>query len=97
MTYIQFARTTHHNGRFRSFPPDAMQFWCDHGAIVGEVLRHECPLAFAEIVTACKEYVLEDPRASLLPFLDEAHIAWCLIKLLEFGMIGPVVKESSPA
>jgi hypothetical protein len=91
MTCIRFIRTTHSNGRFRSFIPEAMRFWNGHGAIVGETLRQECPLTFAELVTACQEYVLEDPRPGLLPFLDEAHIAWCLIGLLEFGMAGPVL------
>jgi hypothetical protein len=95
MTCIWFVRTTHRDGHFRSFPAEAARFWRDQGAIVGEVLRYECPLTFAEIVAACKENVLEDPQASLLPFLDETHIAWCLIRLLEFGMIRPVVKESS--
>lgn len=91
MTCIRFIRSTHRNGRFQPFPPEAMRFWSDRGAIVGETLRQECPLTFAEIVTACREYVLEDPQPDLLPFLGEAHIARCLIELLGFGMARPVL------
>ena len=58
--------------------------------MVGEVLRPETPLTFAEIVTAVREYALEDPATGLYETLTPEHIAWCLIHLLEHGMAGVV-------
>jgi hypothetical protein len=91
MTQVMFIRTTHEDGRWRLFPPEAWQFWHEHGAVVGEVLRVETPLAFAEVVTASREYALEYPESGLYLVLDEAHIAWCLIKLIAYGMVSVVV------
>ncbi|HRQ42409.1 MAG TPA: hypothetical protein PLD25_31220 [Chloroflexota bacterium] len=87
MSYIRFIRTTHHKGCRRLFSDEATQFWREQGADVGEVLRTETPLTFAEIVSASREYALEYPESGLYLALDEAHIAWCLIKLLEYGMV----------
>lgn len=92
---IRFIRTTHHHGRPRSFPVEARQFWQEHGAIVGEVLRPETPLTFAEVVTATREYALETPENGLYWTLTEEQIAWCLLKLLEHGLAA-VHPPSSP-
>ena len=93
MTQVKFIRTTHdHNGRCRSFPAEAWQFWREHGAVVGEVLRAEILMTFAEIVTAGQEYALEHPESGLCSTLDEGHVAWCLIELLQYGMAGVVVE-----
>ncbi len=95
MAKVMFVRMTHENGRCRSFPPEAMQFWREYGAAVGEVLRIETPLTFAELVAASREYALEYPESGLYLMLDEAHIAWCLIRLLEFGMAGVAIEGIS--
>ncbi len=92
MRQVKFVRTTHRNGRYRTFPTEALTFWREHGALVGEVLRAESPMTFAEIVTASSEYVLEYPETVPLLPLDETYIAWCLIKLLEHGMVGLAIE-----
>lgn len=81
----------------RSFPPEAWQFWREHGAVVGEALRPETPLTLAEIVTASREYALEGQEPGLSQILDEERIAWCLIKLLQHGMAGVVFEVVSTA
>ncbi len=53
MPSIRIIRTTHENGQFRSFPPEAHPFWREQGVIVGEVLRSECTLTLAELAAAC--------------------------------------------
>lgn len=96
MIYLKFIRTTHdNNGRCRSFSPEAWQFWWEHGAIVGEALRPKTPLTLAEIVTASREYALEGQESGLSQILDEERIAWCLIKLLQYDMVG-IVFETMP-
>lgn len=88
MTSTRFIRTTHENGTFRSFSPEALEFWRTQGVIVGEVIRSECAMTFAEIAAACQEVTLEHPEDhSHLP-LDEMCIAWILVRLLEYGMVG---------
>jgi hypothetical protein len=96
MTQVTFIRTTHEDGRCRSFPAEAWEFWREQGATVGEVLRPETPLTFADIVTATQEAALEYPETGLFLMLDEKHIAWCLIKLLEYGMTGVVTISAKP-
>jgi hypothetical protein len=93
MAYIQFIRVTHHEGCHRSFSDEAMQFWREHGAIVGETLRPECPMTFAEIVVACQEFAHEYPETVPSPPLDEVYIAWCLIKLVEYGMVRVITER----
>lgn len=90
MPTIRFIRTTHQNGHFRLFPPEALQFWREHGSLVGQVLRPESALTFAELAAACQENVTADFS---LP-LDETYIAWVLIKLLEYGMAATVPSDS---
>lgn len=96
MTQVKFIRTTHEDGRWQSFPPEACRFWREQGATVGEVLRPETPSTFAEIVIASQETALEYPESGLFLTLDEKHVAWCLIKLLEYGMAGVVTGSSGP-
>ena len=88
MPTTHFIRTTHQNGQFRSFPPEALQFWREHGSLVGQLLRLECALTFAELAAACQENVAPDVT------LDEKYIAWVLIKLLEHGMAAAVSSDS---
>lgn len=97
MTQVKFIRTTHENGRCRSFSPEAWQFWREHGAVVGEILRVESPQTVAEIVAASREYAFEYPESGLSQVLDEEHVAWCLIKLLQYGMAGVVIEAASAA
>ena len=49
MPIICFIRTTHENGQFRSFPPEAHPFWREQGVIVGVVLRPECALTLLNL------------------------------------------------
>lgn len=86
MSTTRFIRTTHNNGQFHSFPPEAHQFWREHGVIVGEVLRLECALTFAELAAACQEQALEQVLPDTLLPQDEQHLAWVLVRLLEYGM-----------
>ena len=88
MTITRFIRTTHENGTVRSFPSEALEFWRTQGVMVGEVIRSECAMTFTEIVAACQEMALEHPEDLISLPLDEAQIAWILMKLLEYGMVG---------
>ena len=85
MSQVTFILSTHKNGRFRPYPTEAYQFWAEHGWLVGEVLRQEQGMCLAEIVQACTELLAEHPENEPNRF-SEKHIAWCLVKLLEFGM-----------
>ncbi len=85
------------DGRCQPFPAEAWEFWRKHGAVVGEVLRLETPLTFAEIATVSREVALEYPESGLFLSLDEEYVAWCLIRLLEYGMAGVVAEPVSPA
>ena len=96
MSKVKYVRATHENGRFRPFPTEAYQFWREQGWIVGEVLRLEQGMTFAEIVSACEEYLLEHPETDMLLSLNEQHLAWCLIRLLDCGMAMPVVTPVNP-
>lgn len=93
MSQVRFTRSTHKNGRFRPYPTEAYQFWTDHGWLVGEVLRQEEGMRLAEIVQACTELLDEHPVREPNT-VSEKHIAWCLVKLLEFGMAA-IVKSTS--
>lgn len=87
MTITRFIRTTHENGTFRSFPSEALEFWRTQGVIVSETLRPECAMTFAEIAAACQEMALEHPEDHTHLPLDEAQIAWILMKFLEYEMV----------
>lgn len=92
MAQVKFLPTSHKNGWSRPFPAEAWRFWHGHGAVVGEVLHPEIPLTFAEVVTASREYALEYPTAGRLLPLGETTVAWCLIRLLAYGMAGLVME-----
>jgi len=94
MTITRFIRTTHENGTFRSFPPEVLEFWRMQGAIVGDVIRSECGMTFAEIAAACQEQALEHPEEHRFLPLDEGYVAWVLVKLLEYGMVGVIAGPS---
>ncbi len=50
------------------FPPEALPFWREHGASVGEVLRPKCALTLAELAAACQEHTPQQiSAATLLP------------------------------
>ncbi len=97
MTQVKYIRTTHKNGRFRPFPNEAHQFWREHGWVIGEILRSEQGIAFSEIVLASQEYLLDHPESEPILPVSEAHLAWCLVKLLELGMAGVVAETADPA
>ncbi|HRQ42266.1 MAG TPA: hypothetical protein PLD25_30480 [Chloroflexota bacterium] len=87
---MQFIRSTHEDGRFRHFSPEANRFWRRYATVVGAVLPLESPLSFAELMTACREYALEYAETSPLPELHESYVAWVLIHLIEYGMVTAV-------
>ena len=92
MIQLKFIRTTHdQNGRSRPFPPEAWQFWREHGAPVGDILRPETPLTLAEIITASREYALEYPESGVYANLTDEYVVWCLLKLCEAGMAAVVI------
>ena len=78
----------HASSSFRSFPAEGWQSWPAPGALVGEILHPEIPLAFAEVVMASRKYALGYPIAGLLLSLEETTVAWCLFRLLACGMVG---------
>lgn len=96
MSTARFIRTTHKNGQFHSFPPEAHQFWREHGVIVGQVLRPECALTFAELAAACQEHALEQLLPNTRLPLDEQYLAWVLVKLLEYGL-AETVTQTNPS
>ena len=94
MNILHFVRTTHINGQMRSFPRQAWQFWYRTGGIVGELVRPETPMTLAEIAAACQEAAFDTIADGPHPETNEAYVAWCLVKLMEYGMVAPV---STPA
>lgn len=52
---------------------------------MGEFLRQEEGKRFQEIVQACAEPLNEHPGREPNK-VSEEYVAWCLVKLLEFGM-----------
>ena len=85
MKQVTFVRDSQQHGRFRPYPTEAYQFWHDHGWIVGEVLRPEMGMTFAELVQACAELFAEQPDMDPT-LIEERYLAWCLVRLLELGM-----------
>lgn len=67
MTQVKFVLMAHENGRFRPFSAEAMRFWQEHGAVIGEALRAEAPLTLAEIVAAQSFLPPTLPQFSFLP------------------------------
>jgi hypothetical protein len=90
MKPLRFVRTTHVNGQMRSFPHEAWQFWYSNGGIVGELVRPETPMTLAEIAAACQESAFDTIADDPHPETNEAYVAWCLVRLMEYGMVAPV-------
>lgn len=88
LTRLKFQRAMHMGGRRRSFPVEAEAFVRGEGAVVAAVLREETALSFAEIVTACREYVLEHAEEHGAQPLTEVDIAIALLRLLDWGWSG---------
>jgi len=97
MNPLRFVRTTHLNGQMRSFPRQAWQFWYSTGGVVGELVRPETPMTLAEIAAACQEAAFDTIADGPHPETDEAYVAWCLLKLSEYGMVAPVFVTPRPA
>ena len=97
MNPLRFVRTTHSNGQMRSFPYEAWQFWYSTGGIVGELVRPETPMTLAEIAAACRESAFDTIADSDHPEASEAYVAWCLVKLMEYGMVAPVLTSARTA
>lgn len=91
MNTLRFVRTTHINGQMRSFPRKARQFWYSTGGIIGELVRPETPMTLAEIAAACQEAAFDTIADGPHPEMDETYVAWCLVKLIEYGMVAPVL------
>ena len=87
---VQFIRTTHENGRFRPYPPEAISFWQQHGGVIGTVLRHETPLTFPELITACCEYAFEHITDGPHPETISGYVAWVLVHLMHYDMVATV-------
>lgn len=93
---VQFIRTTHENGRFRHYPPEALNFWQQHGSVIGSVLRPETPLTFPELITACQEYTFEHISDGPQPETISGYVAWVLVHLMHYGMVATVQVPSAP-
>ena len=98
----KFRRNTHdENGRHKPFSREAMLFWHTAGYSVGEILRLEVALTFADILTACAEYLAENEPGT--PAKPE-HVLWCLAQLVRYGLAEIVfepaqigIPQASPA
>ena len=94
---LKFIRTTHDaHGRARQFPEAAWRFWQENGEVVGRLLRPEVALAFDEILVAAEEYAFEYITDGPQPSADEQYLAWCLLRLVEFGMAAVIVVPPTP-
>jgi hypothetical protein len=94
MSNGRFIRTTHRNGQFRPFSPDAIEFWHhEDGYLVGEALPFGCTLTFDEVVAACQKYALENTMADVSWAENEFYIAWILLHLDAYGMVEMVRVE----
>lgn len=95
MNPLRFVRTTHINGRMRSFPRQACRFWYSTGGIVGELVRPETPMTLIEIAAACREAAFDTIADGPHPETNETYVAWCLVKLIEYGMVAPVLTPAT--
>lgn len=87
---VQFIRTTHENGRFRHFSPEALSFWQQHGSVIGAVLRPETSLTFPELIVACREYAFEHITDGPHPETISGYVAWVLVHLMHYDMVSTV-------
>jgi hypothetical protein len=88
---LKFIRTTHDaQGRLRSFPPAAWQFWQEHGHTAGQLLRPEEAMTFAELLITAEEHAFEFITDGPQPTSDAQYLAWCLLRLVDYGMAAAV-------
>ena len=94
---LKFIRTTHDSqGRVRHFPPVAWQFWQEHGHTAGQLLRLEEAMTFAELLTEAKEHAFEHITDGPQPTADEKYLAWCLLRLVDYGMAAVILPSPTP-
>lgn len=93
---VQFIRTTHENGRWRSFSAEAAQFWQQHGAVIGTLLRPETPLTFEELQIAIDEYASEHVADGPHAEQNRGYVAWVLVHLLKYGLCTAVDAPPPP-
>jgi hypothetical protein len=94
---LKFIRTTHDaGGQLRPFPSAAWQFWQEHGQTAGQLLRPETPLTFDEFLLAAAEQAFECITDGPQPTSDAAYLAWCLLRLVEFGMAAVIIDPPTP-
>jgi hypothetical protein len=94
---LKFIRTTHDaGGQLRHFPSAAWQFWQAHGQTAGQLLRPETPLTFDEFLLAAQEQAFECITDGPQPTADAAYLAWCLLRLVEFGMAAVIIGPPTP-
>lgn len=87
MEKIKFIRAVvEADGSTRIHPMEAYLFLLHHGWLVADVMRYEEGMTFNEIVQASFE-LLEEYPSRFPSNVQEPYIAWCLIKLMEFGMV----------
>ena len=94
---LKFIRTTHDvQGQLRHFPPPAWQFWQEHGHVAGQLLRSEEAMTFEELLLAAEEYTFEYITDGPQPTADEKYLAWCLLRLVDFGMAAVILPSPTP-
>lgn len=87
MKKVKFIRAIYEGeGNSLVRPVKVYHFLTHHGWLVTDVMRYEEGMTFSEIVQACFE-LLEEYPSRYPENVEEPYIAWCLIKLIEFGMV----------
>ena len=95
---MKFLRVTHgtpNNGAFRPLSPEAFAFWQEHGAVIANLLRLETPLPLSAIVEAYADYQLAHPEGGVDLAVDDAYVAWVLLKLVEYGLATAVLPNGA--
>lgn len=94
---LKFIRTTHDaQGQVRHFPPAAWQFWQEHGHVAGQLLRPEEAMTFAELLITAEEHAFEFIADGPQPTADAQYLAWCLLRLVDYGMAAAVITSPAP-
>lgn len=52
-------------------------------------------MTLAEIAAACQEVAFDTISDGPHPEMDETYVAWCLVKLIEYGMVAPVLTPTT--
>lgn len=97
---MRFRRNIHNEqGGEHRFSPEAMAFWRMTGAAIGRLLPSEQALTFDEVFANYQQHLAEVyPEAGND---DEMYVAWCLVKLADYGMVTivhePVSFQGEPA